>query len=69
MTSDTNCTININNNGLAQTAFFTYKPSLTPSVVSVFPLRGGTGGGTRLTINGTGFPYNIRFKYCFHKEF
>ncbi len=35
---------------------FTYKAALTPTVSSVSPLRGGTGGGTTLTITGTGFP-------------
>ena len=34
---------------------FTYKRSLTPTVASVSPVRGGTGGGTRITITGSGF--------------
>ena len=34
---------------------FTYDASLTPTVTAVSPLRGGTGGGTLLTITGTGF--------------
>ena len=34
---------------------FTYDDSLTPQVASVSPQRGGTGGGTSITITGTGF--------------
>ena len=34
---------------------FTYDDSLTPQVASVSPQRGGTGGGTSITIQGTGF--------------
>ena len=34
---------------------FTYDDSLTPQVSSVSPQRGGTGGGTSITITGTGF--------------
>ena len=37
------------------TAAFTYDASLTPSISSAAPLRGGTGGGTQITISGTGF--------------
>ena len=34
---------------------FTYDDALTPQVLAVSPKRGGTGGGTRITITGTGF--------------
>ena len=34
---------------------FTYDRALTPSVTSIDPVRGGTGGGTLITITGTGF--------------
>ena len=34
---------------------FTYKASITPTISNVNPRRGGTGGGTRVTITGTGF--------------
>ena len=34
---------------------FTYDDALTPQVHSVSPKRGGTGGGTRITITGSGF--------------
>ena len=34
---------------------YSYKGSLTPEVTSVSPARGGTAGGTRITIAGSGF--------------
>lgn len=34
---------------------FTYKSALTPVIAEVSPRRGGTAGGTRLTITGSGF--------------
>lgn len=34
---------------------FTYKSQLTPVIASVSPRRGGTAGGTLLTITGSGF--------------
>ena len=34
---------------------FSYDASITPTISSASPLRGGTGGGTLLTITGTGF--------------
>ncbi|XP_044027924.1 LOW QUALITY PROTEIN: PKHD1 like 1, tandem duplicate 1 [Siniperca chuatsi] len=34
---------------------FTYKSQLTPVITEVYPRRGGTAGGTRLTITGSGF--------------
>ena len=34
---------------------YQYKASLTPEVTSVSPARGGTAGGTRVTIQGQGF--------------
>ncbi|XP_072177767.1 fibrocystin-L-like [Diadema setosum] len=37
------------------TSTFTYRRSLTPTISGVSPRRGGTAGGTRVTINGTGF--------------
>ncbi|KAF7655004.1 hypothetical protein LDENG_00062160 [Lucifuga dentata] len=38
---------------------FTYKSLLTPVITDVSPRRGGTAGGTRLTITGSGFSTNI----------
>ncbi|XP_056153970.1 fibrocystin-L-like [Lampris incognitus] len=37
---------------------FTYKSQLTPVITAVSPRRGGTAGGTRLTITGSGFSAN-----------
>lgn len=37
---------------------FTYKSQLTPVITQVSPRRGGTAGGTRLTITGSGFRYS-----------
>nr|XP_054765687.1 fibrocystin-L-like [Lytechinus pictus] len=37
------------------TEVFTYKRSWTPTITSVEPKRGGTAGGTTVTINGTAF--------------
>ncbi|XP_044514196.1 fibrocystin-L [Gracilinanus agilis] len=38
---------------------FTYMASLTPVITEVTPRRGGTEGGTRLTIKGSGFSSNM----------
>ncbi|XP_072104046.1 PKHD1 like 1, tandem duplicate 1 [Mobula birostris] len=38
---------------------FTYTSALTPVVTAVEPRRGGTAGGTKLTITGSGFSSNI----------
>uniref|UniRef100_A0A7N4NVE6 Fibrocystin-L n=1 Tax=Sarcophilus harrisii TaxID=9305 RepID=A0A7N4NVE6_SARHA len=38
---------------------FTYMASLTPVITDVTPKRGGTEGGTRLTIKGSGFSSNM----------
>ncbi|XP_050924319.1 LOW QUALITY PROTEIN: PKHD1 like 1, tandem duplicate 1 [Lates calcarifer] len=38
---------------------FTYKSQLTPVITEVSPRRGGTAGGTRLTITGSGFSTNM----------
>ena len=35
-----------------------YSLSLTPTVTSVNPARGGTAGGTKITVSGTGFDAN-----------
>jgi hypothetical protein len=55
-TSDTTCSLTVTVDGLSQSQSFVYRTTLTASVTSVSPSRGGTGGGTTLTINGTNFP-------------
>ncbi len=55
--SDSICQLVLLENGLSATKSFTYKASLTPTLTSVLPLRGGTGGGTLITISGSNFPY------------
>ncbi|KAA0710212.1 Fibrocystin-L Polycystic kidney and hepatic disease 1-like protein 1 [Triplophysa tibetana] len=40
------------------TTGYTYRSSLTPVITDVTPRRGGTAGGTRLTITGSGFSTN-----------
>ncbi|XP_052805044.1 fibrocystin-L-like isoform X2 [Mya arenaria] len=51
------CDVSIAVNGLSKTLSneYTYDASLTPSVSGVTPRRGGTGGGTTITITGSGF--------------
>ncbi|XP_054983665.1 fibrocystin-L [Sorex araneus] len=41
-------------------ALFTYSASLTPFISAVSPTRGTTAGGTRLTVEGTGFSENMQ---------
>ncbi|XP_043545299.1 PKHD1 like 1, tandem duplicate 1 [Chiloscyllium plagiosum] len=38
---------------------FTYLSALTPVITTINPRRGGTGGGTKLTITGSGFSSDI----------
>ena len=56
LNADSTCTLTASENGRTATSTFTYLLSLTPTLTSVSPLRGGTGGGTLLTIIGTKFP-------------
>ncbi|XP_053372863.1 fibrocystin-L-like [Mercenaria mercenaria] len=51
------CDVAITLNGLTKTlaGSYTYDAALTPTVSDVTPTRGGTGGGTTLTITGSGF--------------
>ncbi len=55
-TSDTTCSLTVTVGGLSESQSFIYRTSLTAIVTSVSPSRGGTGGGTTLTISGTNFP-------------
>jgi hypothetical protein len=54
--SDTTCNVIVTVGGLSETSSFVYRNSLTATVTSVNPGRGGTGGGTTLTVTGTNFP-------------
>ncbi|CAL8298854.1 unnamed protein product [Lota lota] len=51
------CVVTVANevNTASVSAGFTYKSRLTPVISEVSPRRGGTAGGTRLTISGSGF--------------
>jgi len=48
--------VTVTENGLTANQLFNYSVALTPKLASVSPLRGGTGGGTVLTITGQNFP-------------
>ena len=54
---DQQCDVVVTLNGLTFTLLnsFTYRIAMTSQITSVTPPRGGTGGGTTLTIRGTGF--------------
>ena len=41
-----------------QPKVFTYSKDLTPRLMSVYPSRGSTAGGTQITLNGVGFGTN-----------
>lgn len=43
---------------------YTYKTSLTPVITDVSPRRGGTAGGTLLTVTGYGFRSGIMLSTC-----
>ncbi|XP_069076730.1 fibrocystin-L-like isoform X2 [Pleurodeles waltl] len=51
------CSVRVINGGdsITYQSPYTYRASLTPTISDVMPRRGGTGGGTHLTITGTGF--------------
>ncbi|XP_074660960.1 fibrocystin-L-like [Tubulanus polymorphus] len=57
---DVNCDVSVKSGALRvnTTNKFTYSDSKTPTLAAVSPLRGGTGGGTTLTITGQGFGTN-----------
>ena len=54
-TEDCDVTVTQDSGSITSSNAFTYDRSLTPTVDSVSPLRGGTGGGTKITISGSGF--------------
>ena len=55
--NDQQCDIEVRLNGFTSPLAngYTYKLALTSKITSVTPSRGGTGGGTTLTIQGSGF--------------
>ncbi|CAF4657274.1 unnamed protein product [Rotaria sp. Silwood1] len=57
--ASTACNLTVSVDGISKNALFTYRANLTATVTSVSPARGGTGGGTTITINGTNFPTSI----------
>ncbi|KAF3822699.1 hypothetical protein GH733_008073, partial [Mirounga leonina] len=51
----------VNGKDLSQsTTPFTYTMLLTPLIAEIYPKRGSTAGGTRLTITGSGFSENMQ---------
>ena len=40
---------------MTETVSYDYLVSLTPTIIDVYPRRGGTGGGTDVTIIGKNF--------------
>ena len=56
LSSDSTCGLVVNENNINATSTFQYVRSITPQLSSVSPLRGGTGGGTVLTIIGSNLP-------------
>ena len=54
--SDTPCTLVVTVGSVSQNVPYTYAANLTATVTAISPARGGTGGGTLLTITGTNFP-------------
>ena len=55
-TTDQRCDVIVVVNGISRTGSFTYRKNLTSTITDITPRRGGTGGGTAVTIIGTGFP-------------
>uniref|UniRef100_A0A3B4U1D6 PKHD1 like 1, tandem duplicate 2 n=1 Tax=Seriola dumerili TaxID=41447 RepID=A0A3B4U1D6_SERDU len=59
--SELSCVVAVMNplDGVNVSSGFTYRSQLTPVIWAVSPGRGGTAGGTRLTISGSGFSTNM----------
>ena len=53
---DAVCELVVTENGLTASTSFSYLSSLTPTIRYAIPRRGGTGGGTAITIFGSDFP-------------
>lgn len=51
------CTVTVTTSGSTEDVAngYTYDTSLTPEITDVTPTFGGSGGGTSITLTGTGF--------------
>lgn len=56
LSTDTICNLSLSVDGIKEETTFTYRTNLTSTITGVGPNRGGTGGGTIITINGTNLP-------------
>ncbi|CAF2963963.1 unnamed protein product [Rotaria sp. Silwood2] len=54
--TDQTCSLTVTVGSLSQSTSYVYQANLTATITSISPARGGTGGGTTLTITGTNFP-------------
>jgi hypothetical protein len=54
--TDQSCNLTVTVGDFSQSVTYDYGANVTATVTSVAPTRGGTGGGTTLTIIGTNFP-------------
>lgn len=63
--SEVSCTVLVRNqlDTVNISSGFTYKTELTPVITDVSPRRGGTAGGTTLTIQGSGFRCSRRARH------
>ena len=68
-TGNSSCNLTVTTDGISKNTPFSYSINLTSTVVSVSPGRGGTGGGTTITINGTNFPWVFQLKRHFESSF
>ena len=50
------CNLTVSVEDLNQSTLFIYRDNLTAIITSIEPSQGGTGGGTKVIINGTNFP-------------
>ncbi|CAF4979579.1 unnamed protein product, partial [Rotaria socialis] len=57
--TDRTCSLTVTVGSLSQSVSYIYQANLTATITSISPTRGGTGGGTTLTITGTNFPTSI----------
>jgi len=56
LAAPTTCEVIVcNGESVSEAMEYVYSSDLTPVITSVSPREGGTGGGTEITITGTGF--------------